>query len=111
MNTPTIYIFHSKLQIVTDNPRDIKARKTYVPKQARVTVVGKYDKGELHLAVARCSDKDNFSKKIGRRIATGRLESGKLYTSVATNKQDVDTFVRLASMAAEEVLLSKEIIL
>ena len=45
---------------------------------SRVTVVGQFDKGILKIGVARCSKKDNFSRKHGRLIAFGRIAKGKL---------------------------------
>lgn len=32
--------------------------------------------GEVTYAIARCSPKDNFSRRLGRRIAEGRLDKG-----------------------------------
>lgn len=34
--------------------------------------------GLIEYSVARCSDRDNFNKKLGRDIATGRLAAGKV---------------------------------
>jgi hypothetical protein len=34
--------------------------------------------GLIEYSVARCSDRDNFNKKLGRDIATGRLARGKI---------------------------------
>lgn len=43
----------------------------------RVTVVGEQrENGEFVFAAARCSNKDNFSRKRGRKIAEGRLAKG-----------------------------------
>ena len=45
----------------------------------RVSVVGQYDNNILSIAVARCSNKDNFIRKKGRMIAEGRLRKGKVF--------------------------------
>jgi hypothetical protein len=36
--------------------------------------------GLIEYSLARCSTRDNFNKKLGREIATGRLASGKVET-------------------------------
>lgn len=40
--------------------------------ERRFTLVGLYDQEEVRVGLATCSEKDNFSKKIGRNIATHR---------------------------------------
>lgn len=42
----------------------------------RYTVAGVSVDGVLYLAIAKCSKKDEFSRKIGRKITSGRLEEG-----------------------------------
>lgn len=42
------------------------------------------DKNEIRVAVAFCSEQDNFSRKRGREISLGRLERGRNYTVQAT---------------------------
>lgn len=39
----------------------------------RVTVVGEFVENELVLAASRCGNQDNFSRKLGRSKAMGRL--------------------------------------
>jgi hypothetical protein len=36
--------------------------------------------GLIEYSIARCSTRDNFNKKLGRDIATGRLACGKIET-------------------------------
>lgn len=44
------------------------------------------DRGDMyHVSQALCSHRDNFCKKIGRSVATGRLLCG-MYDVVKTNK-------------------------
>jgi hypothetical protein len=52
-----IYVFHSGR----------------LDKGSRVTVVGVFSNEVLKIAVSRCSKRDNFSRKQGRTIASGRL--------------------------------------
>ena len=75
----------------------------------RVSVVGEHSDGELRIAVARCSNKDNFYRKKGRMIAEGRLAKGKIYAHIPMEECDVSTFVRIASKLAEEVKKTKKI--
>ena len=43
---------------------------------------------KIRFAVALCSEKDNFSKKIGRTIASGRLKSDNQSQVVSMSYQD-----------------------
>lgn len=86
-----IYRFHSK---TTD--------------KCRVTVVGAYNNGYLNLAVARCSKKDQFNKKLGNIIAEGRLLKGKLHSSVKiTDEQGIFGFLKHAKVVSEIVKCTK----
>lgn len=49
---------------------------------SRVTVAGKIEDNKLKLAVARCSEKDQFIKKIGRDISIERLNNNQLISEV-----------------------------
>lgn len=49
----------------------------------RCTIAAKMsDLGQMEFAIARCGDKDHFNRKIGRKIATGRLIAGRLAYSI-----------------------------
>lgn len=63
----------SKLESVK-NPRGIMAK-------GGITVAIVDDNGKKTVAIALCSDKDNYSKKIGRKITLGRI-----YSRVHENK-------------------------
>ena len=41
--------------------------------EVRVTVAGQFIDNELHIGVARCSEKDQFTRKMGREIALERM--------------------------------------
>lgn len=63
-----------------------------------VTIAYKDEGSKLRVAFSRCNWKDNFCRRIGRNIATGRLRSGDCYL---VDKQDTeppfDTVVRFVS--------------
>lgn len=48
----------------------------------RVTVAGKIEDNKLKLAVARCSEKDQFIKKVGRELSIERLNNNQLISEV-----------------------------
>jgi hypothetical protein len=79
------------------------------PEAVRVTVVGEHSDGEWRIAVARCSNKDNFHRKKGRMIAEGRLAKNKIYARVPSEDATSTNFVRMAKHFAEEVKLTKKI--
>lgn len=68
----------------------------------RVTVVGEQKDGRFVFAAARTSDKDNFSRKRGIKIASGRIEKGH-YISSTTEGVDIKTFINAASAIADSV--------
>ena len=74
----------------------------------RTTIVGEHKDGVLKLAAARCSNRDHFNRKIGRSIAEGRLKAGKLCKAVLTETCDVQTFLKYAKPAANDVCTSKK---
>lgn len=84
----------------------------------RVTVVGEFIGNFLYVAVAMCSKKDRFSRKIGRTIAMGRLKK-RIYRDVIDiphypffnskiyNSKD---FYLIAEMIATDVRETKKIV-
>jgi len=68
----------------------------------RVAVVADFRPGEESpVAIARCSDRDQFNRKLGRTIAEGRLARGRTY---CTKKFDSPRdFVRFAEGLAGAV--------
>lgn len=87
-----IYIFYSKVE----------------KNRPRITMAGFVKDNVLYTAVARCSKKDQFVRKIGRSIATGRLQKSIYYNIIPitdttkTNK----LFVEVAKEAAEELRIT-----
>jgi hypothetical protein len=59
------------------------------------------DKGEIRTAVAWCSNKDNYNKRVGRALAGGRLMYGKMFTeqteltNIGETVNHVDDFMAL----------------
>lgn len=68
----------------------------------RVTVVGEITKGYLNIAIAISNDKDVFVRKIGRTIAEGRLNSGKLHSKIPCTKEKMmsEEFIKIAENIA-----------
>lgn len=77
---------------------------------SRVSVVGNHENGVLQVAVARCSEKDNFIRKKGRMIAEGRLRKGKIYRNVPLQSCDIQQFVEIAKEITLEVITTKKVI-
>jgi hypothetical protein len=76
----------------------------------RVTVVGTVENNTLKIAVAICSKKDRFVRKIGRTIAEGRLKKDILYETVeVTDNFTTKEFVRRAGNIANIVSATKKV--
>ena len=69
----------------------------------RVTVVGAIIEGQLQISVARCGNKDRFSRKKGNFIAEKRLEEGKIYCAFPIKDCTTKQFVLIAKGVALEV--------
>ena len=76
----------------------------------RVSVVGEHKNGMLQIAAARCSAKDQFSRKTGRAIAKARLEDNKTYVSIPVEKCDISLFLLVAQGVSQNVLKTKKVI-
>lgn len=76
----------------------------------RVSVVGKHDNGMLQIAAARCSAKDQFSRKTGRAIAEKRLEENKTYITIPVETCDISLFLIVAQGVSQNVLKTKRVI-
>jgi hypothetical protein len=64
--------------------------------QSGITVAYRFDprEGAFAVAFARCHDNDNYNKKIGRAITTGRMAHGDYYTvQPVEGKKDFDVVV------------------
>ena len=69
----------------------------------RVTVVGEYCENGLCLTAARCSDKDNFSRKIGVAKAISRFNVKRHCLNFSTNDKTIKNFVEVAKQLADFV--------
>lgn len=69
----------------------------------RVTIVGINDNGTMKFAAARCSKKDQFNRKKGRIIATGRLQTEKIVHS-APIAQDPFPFYEIAKDLSSKII-------
>jgi len=77
----------------------------------RVTIAGKYEPEAkiLKIAAARCSKKDVFNKKIGRKIASGRLEANILAYIDEIDDFSIKKFIKIANMISKTVSLTSKI--
>ena len=66
----------------------------------RVTIVGEYNAGKLCMTAARCSDKDNFCRKVGRDKASARLKLHRNCYSTSVEESTIKNFVEQASKLA-----------
>lgn len=77
----------------------------------RVSVIGHLDDlGNLRIATARCSKKDQFVRRKGRFIAEGRLAKGRLYTMLTKPNCTTEDFIDLATKIAREVWYTKNVV-
>lgn len=83
------YVFHSEKDHVSG---------------IRVTVVGGIVDGVLNLAVSRCSLKDNFVKKDGRKKALARLTAGEVVATTPFEKPSLSKFIGAADAVANAVI-------
>ena len=63
----------------------------------RVTIAGIYNNGVLVLSAARCSHKDQFNKKIGRKIASGRMYNDQIVLIKKIENFVIKNFIKEAS--------------
>jgi hypothetical protein len=68
--------------------------------EQRFTVVGKIVGDNLELAASRCSPNDNFNKKLGRRIAEGRLKK-ESFVSVEAKENLIEQFLEESILICE----------
>jgi len=73
----------------------------------RVTIVAEELDGKLKFGAARCTPKDNFSRKTGRRLASMRLHSGKTCEELEFKNCNSKYFNMIAQRLAIDILLKK----
>lgn len=74
------------------------------PSGIRVTVIGDYTNGVLNISVSRCSSKDAFVKKTGRKIAMDRFNEGDFTTSFASEEMSLARFIGAACAVGDAVI-------
>ncbi len=79
------------------------------PNTINVSIAAEHKEGVLKIAVARCSNKDNFIKKKGRLIAENRLAKDLTYKEVPLDNCEIKDFIDLAMKVAKEVEETKEV--
>ncbi len=72
----------------------------------RVTIAGEFMGNTLCLAAARCGGKDNFCRKTGRIVASGRFTKGKTLCNIPVEEANYKFFVEQAAILAEAVHLN-----
>jgi hypothetical protein len=80
------------------------------PNDVRATIVAKLENGLMTFAASRCTEDDQFVKKIGRELAEKRLTSGNILFAVpipASIEKPGKEFVRLAQKISKSVILDK----
>ena len=75
----------------------------------RFTICSSPNGQKTTVAIALCSDKDNFCRRIGRNISRGRIEKGKNCISIRNDKRSpIRTVVEygsaLCSLSASELM-------
>ncbi len=77
-------------------------RKEVAGSPSDVTIVAETIDGKTKFAAARCSRKDNFSRKKGRMIAGNRLNAGKVVHTIPSIIT-TEIFVNVAKKLATEI--------
>ena len=65
-----------------------------------------YENGTIEWNYALCNPADNFSRKIGRSIASGRLVSNKIQNNVLCN-MNIQEFYTMLSQCEPQILASR----
>lgn len=76
-----------------------------IKKWPQYTICGTldYETNVLSVGVACCSPKDNFNKKIARRISEGRAAKKPIITIEVTKENVSNTFITIAQQIEREV--------
>jgi hypothetical protein len=67
---------------------------SYISCKGGTTVAYEVDDDTIRFAVAKCSIRDNYCRKTGRAIATGRLNTGKDQTIVHMTGTPIEAILR-----------------
>jgi hypothetical protein len=91
------FVYHSPYQ-----PESSKLSKRNFNRQRRYTTVGVREGDTISIGLAIASEKDNFSKKIGRKIAKGRALSNKhvMKLHVSDENSTIKDFIEASKSVA-----------
>lgn len=92
-----MYVFHSK--------------QTTPNRNERVTFVGEFENGLLKIASARCSKRDQFNRKKGRKIAEGRLLKDKIVFKQEMVECSPTNFLDITRTLSSEIIRTKQVFL
>lgn len=97
-----MYRFYSKAKETLSK----KTKRQWPVPTHRVVIVGEIEQDTLKLAVAKCSFRDTFKRKVGRQIAEGRLKKGDIfkYVPITEGRLTTEKFIEIASKVAQELL-------
>lgn len=75
----------------------------------RISVAGRVNGDSIEVAVAKCHINDNFTKKMGRLIAEGRLRKNKVMDSITIEEGASvrKTFIEMAPILAQRSIERK----
>ncbi len=71
--------------------------------KTRTTVAGTVEGTKLILAASRCSNRDQFCRKIGNNIATGRLKNPLVAVNIDNDTSIISQFVKSASKVINQI--------
>lgn len=102
MQNKTLY-FHKNNHSKPVNGSKMSIKSLKQSRQPSFTVAGVVDGNELRIGLAKCSTKDQFSKKMGRRIAEGRARSESSYSQIIEIQPEADVAKLFVSNALKIV--------
>lgn len=78
--------------------------------ERRLTIAGKIVNGKIKIAAAECGNADNFEKALGRKIAVGRINAGKLVDTIeiADENKPTDSFINWCKGYCDARVSSKQ---
>lgn len=94
-----------KVEVFVDLSKDKINLGKIIKNYPRYTICGSldYDTNLLSFGVARCSGKDVYNKKIGRRISEGRALKTPIVTVSVTKENISEVFITTAKQIEKEL--------
>lgn len=95
MNASNIKFIHHRPFVTKRNPKHLHILDKIYHNQVTIGYMAVKDSPDIIVAFAKCNSKDNYCKKIGRAIVTGRIKSGDCHViRLGNDKQTVNSRVR-----------------